>query len=448
MTSHKCNASLMLFLLLWAMVAPAFAGGPLITGSAKYGTEGKALTWDISQGPIQYRVDGGPLSQTSSGTIVIDNAAGLTRVQNLFLPWQSVSTTAISYHNAGSILPVPPDFTDGDVSNLSEFNAVTGSCNKAIQSPIMFDADGTIFAALGVDPAVIGFAGPCAISTQGRILSAQSMLNGKMQDGLNNGSANYEITADEFDATMIHEFGHFSGLDHSQINLDCLTNLISSNGQSTCSTSELQGLPTMFPVLLSSEQKTLAADDIAWISYLYPNNSFVSSYGVIKGTVYFSDGVSPVQGVNVIARNVGNSNILAYSAVSGLYFTDNIGQPYTGDNTGGSTIGSHKFAHVGYFEIPVPPGTYTVEAESIFNQFGGGSSVGPLSLPITMPGAFLISQPLNVSTGGTTQYNITLQNTPPSFDTFEGRMRTPRYQLELRFFVRRRSTMNIDEVVS
>ena len=38
------------------------------------------------------------------------------------------------------------------------------------------------------------------------------------------------------------------------------------------------------------------------------------------------------------------------------------------------------------YEIAVPPGTYTVEVESVFGAFVAGSGVGPLDPPITIPG--------------------------------------------------------------
>src|SRR5579872_1612677 len=174
MKFRKLNATLLLVLMVWIAIQPAFAGGFLVNGSAKLGAEGKPILWDLSSGPIQYRLDGGPLSINPSGTVVIDQATGAARVQSLFQTWQNVPTTAISFQNAGAILPVPPDFTDGDVSTLKEYNAVSGSCGKAVQSPVMFDADGSIFAALGADPSVIGFAGPCAIGANGHILSAQA----------------------------------------------------------------------------------------------------------------------------------------------------------------------------------------------------------------------------------------------------------------------------------
>jgi hypothetical protein len=40
---------------------------------------------------------------------------------------------------------------------------------------------------------------------------------------------------------------------------------------------------------------------------------------------------------------------------------------------------------IGYYQIALPPGTYTVEVETVFNGFTGGSSVGPLDPPVPLP---------------------------------------------------------------
>jgi hypothetical protein len=161
----------------------------------------------------------------------------------------------------------------------------------------------------------------------------------------------------------------------------------------------------MFPIALCQARKdeglpVLAPDDISWISSLYPNTATVDNYGTITGTVYFGDGVTPVQGVNVIARLIDDpstsqdeSRQMAVSSVSGYLFTGNPGQsvtanlaPFSEKNTNGSPRGSRNSALIGYYQISVPPGTYTVEVESIDTEFLGGSSVGPLNPPIVMPG--------------------------------------------------------------
>ena len=124
---------------------------------------------------------------------------------------------------------------------------------------------------------------------------------------------------------------------------------------------------------------------------------------------------------------------MAVSVVSGYRFTGNPGQSITGDNTGGSAHGSRDATLIGYYEIPVPPGTYTVEVESIDTSFQGGSGLGPLDSPIPQPGqheywhsdesAFddpTASDPVTVNAGQTVdQINIILNGTQPRFDEFE-----------------------------
>lgn len=429
------------FLCLILSVGYLEAGGPLIvTGSAAQ-NPGQAFVWDVSA-PIRYTVDGGPLSVTPSGQVVISNSDGITRVQGMFQNWQSVSTTAISYSYAGKI-SAPGLSSSGDVKSIQDFDAVMGTCKSGSQNPIIFDADGSLLRALGLDPLVIGFSGSCKLEPRaGHIVSAFVFLNGEFQDGINDpNNSNYELTADQFDEAITHEMGHFSGLGHSQINLDLLQSGFSGN----CPIDELAGLPLMFPVEFCQSRKSaglplLAPDDVAWISRLYPNASYAANYGTISGFVFFSDGITHVQGLNVIARRVDDpstpqneSQRIAFSVVSGFEFTGNPGQSITGDNTGGSSFGSRNPALIGYFEIPVTPGTYTLQTENMDASFTGGSSVGPLDLPAITYGAYeywhhnesafddaSARDPLVVQAGQKlSNINFILNGTSPRFDQFE-----------------------------
>jgi hypothetical protein len=413
----------------------AFAGEPLtITGPAAT-QPGQAFVWP-SGSTIHYTVDTGPLSTNPSGQVVINNAEGLARVQSLFQNWQSVPTTSITYTYAGPITGV----TGGDVKTLADFNTVKGTCTAGTQNPVIFDANGSIFSGLGLDPSVIGFASTCKLNAQtGQIAAAMVTLNGEFQDGVST-STNFEITAEQFDEAITHELGHFSGLGHSQINLA----LFQSGAVGNCDADDLAGLPLMFPVEFCQSRKSaslpiLAPDDMAWISKLYPAASYASSYGTISGFVFFSDGITAVQGVNVIARRVDDpstpedeSKRIAVSCVSGFEFTGNPGQSLTGDNTGGSQLGSRNPGSIGYYEIPVTPGTYTVEVEAIDSQFTGGSSVGPLDPPMQGVAAEFwhnyesgsddptIADPVTVAAGQKiSNLNVILNGTPPRFDPNE-----------------------------
>ena len=119
--------------------------------------------------------------------------------------------------------------------------------------------------------------------------------------------------------------------------------------------------------------------------------------------------------------------------MSGFEFTGNPGQSITGTNTGGSSLGSRDPALIGYYEIPVPPGTYTVQTENLDASFVGGSSVGPLDPPATTYGAYEYwhqfesafdnttqKDPLTVQAGQKlSNINFILNQTPPRFDQFE-----------------------------
>ncbi|MBI3483891.1 MAG: hypothetical protein HY012_01890 [Acidobacteria bacterium] len=406
-----------------AAPAPVFAGGPLYVGGPNFGAEGQILTWDVST-PIPYRIDGGPLSQSPNGTVIIANSTGIARVQGMFQNWENVPTANVRFANAGAIQNVPPGFTDGDVDTVAEFNAVAGDCDAGNQNPILFDANGALFSALIGDPSVIGLASVCKLdAATGRIVSAMAVLNGIFQDGVDVGN-NYELTTAEFDEAFTHEFGHFAGLDHSQINVS-----VFNGNPGACSADNLAGLPLMFPVLFCQARATaglpiLSPDDLAWISRLYPETSsgpgqtpFNSSYGTIRGTIYFSDGVSQAQGVNVIARRVSDGNALngdeskriAFSAVSGYRFTGRPGQSVT-TNSPPSNFGSRDPQLIGVYEIPVTPGTYTVQVESIHSGFAFGSSVGPVDPSST----------ITVAVGQTvSNIDIILNGTASRFDAFE-----------------------------
>ena len=432
----KRSVSLLMSFLLTA--APMFAGGPIAVSGPAATNPGQPLVWDTSSA-IRYTVDSGPLSVSPTGQTVISNAQGLARVQSLFQNWQSVPTAAISFSYAGPIGSV----AGGHVATLQDFNTVLGGCNSGAESPVIFDANGSLISALGLDPLVIGVTSGCKADLQaGHILSSLIVMNGEFQDGVaNRATNNFELTSDQFDEAITHEMGHFSGLGHSQINLD----LFQAANAGNCNADEFAGLPLMFPVEFCQSRKSaglpiLAPDDKAWISKLYPNSTYAANYGTISGFIFFSDGITQVQGVNVIARAVDDPNTpqdeskrLAYSVVSGYLFTGNPGQSITGTNTNGSAFGSRNPALIGYYEIPVPPGTYTVQTESINSQFAGGSSVGPLSPPAQSPGAdeywhqyesafddVTQNDIITVQAGQTIgNISIILNGTPPRFDQFE-----------------------------
>jgi hypothetical protein len=380
----------------------AEAGGPLIVLD-----DGEPAAWSTAT-EIQYRTDNGPLSDS------VDEPAARSRVIAQFNVWENIDTASIAFDRAGFIEAAGGDFTGGDVDTIDEYNAVSGSCNAQDQNPIIYDDDGTIFEELGLEDDVIGFAGPCAFNPgTGQILSGKAVMNGLFQDGE---PGVPDLSAALFDATLLHEFGHFSGLSHSQVNKECV--------DSICSSDDTLGVPTMFAFAVTDEMESLSIDDIGWISRLYPSATFATSHGTISGTVYFSDGESHAQLVNVVARQVATpggedeSRTMAASGVSGYRFRFFNGNPITEPEAGGG--GSQNPAHIGFYEISVPAGSYTIEVESVIAEFVDAGVGGPIR--IAMPGtAPPPIGPIVVTAGGESAGNdFVLNGTPPRFDQFEG----------------------------
>lgn len=414
-----------MFAMIVACVA-AHAGGPVLVGGPSFGIDGQPFVWDNTR-PIQYRTDSGPLGS-------IDNATANTHLQQAFATWTQVPTAAISVQRAGAIEGV----TNGDVKTMADFNNVYGSCTAGTQTPIVYDSDGSLFSQLLGDSSIIGFTSMCKLSSDGHIQSAILVLTG--------GAG---LSVAEQDKVMIHEIGHVVGLDHSL------------PGTNPCGTSgdDISALPMMYYEI--SGQSKLTADDKAWISKLYPSSSYRSVYGTISGRILFSDGQNAVQDVLVSAHPAspnsmaGEDRKTAISSISGYRFTGNLGQPYTadylacnpaskcpqgyyGNNVDGDSFGSRQTALVGFYEVPVPAGSYAVEVSGL--DWGG--DIGPINPPLPIPGPgeywsadesatdadfshlnCIVQQKLDyvsVQAGGTTaNVDIIMNGTAPPLDIFE-----------------------------
>lgn len=359
-------------LSLLLRVPSVLAGGPILVDT---NDTGQAVLWQ--DGIVHYNLESG--SEATLGTL--SNAEAVALVKELFEDWQNVtlnevSTTSITFvegeplgsidtTNVNSHFTYCPPHKQCPLNQTTPFNR--GSAETG-ESPILFDADGSMTDMLegnGASQSILGFAGPRVIESVGGrlyITEGQAVLNGKFIDGIRN-SGNPETDINAYKGAIIHELGHFIGLDHTQVNLASVVKYLSDD------TSEKEGIPSMFPLYVDGqEQLSLHYDDKVAVSSLYPSAAFISSFCKLEGTVFRLDGTQELQGVNVVLQDISDPIVETTSAVSGALYA------------GSSNACDGNFGDYTLFGL-IPGHQYTLSIEAIRPSFRGGSSIEPCDPP-------------------------------------------------------------------
>jgi hypothetical protein len=300
-------------------VESGWAGNPLISPS------GAMIRW--SSQSVAYNLSPGGLGPYS-GEEIRSIAAGVARA------WNRVPHSNITLEE-GPFLEEPVT-TENVVHFIN--NSVKGV------NPVILDSDGAITEFLfgkGASESILGVASP-EYERNGNIRRSSVILNGRLFTG-SFGELN------ELWSTMLHEFGHFLGVGHSQLfpefafDNDPTTNL---------------HLPVMFPLAANEgiSTQTLSWDDEVTLAFMYPKPSFFEERGRIEGAVFRPWG-DPVQGANVTAIHVERPLKLSFSAVS-----------------------DRMIEFTGEFVFPgLPEGEYYLKIEPIHPSLYGDSGVGPFA---------------------------------------------------------------------
>ena len=354
---------LVVLVILTNYATPSCAGGPLLT----YGNC-SPVVFPQSAMPIPYLIDRGNLGSFS-------NSEAVAVVDDCFAVWQAVPTASVSFLNAGFL---PEDITQNNIEAY-----LTSIDGKGI-NPVIFDSDGGIIDAIygrGASDNIIGFSGSSTDTTGTYYTDGLSLLNGRFtQDPYNWGP-------ELFKATFVHEFGHFIGLDHTQINRQYVHDDNTTNDVY---------IPTMFPTATDNDSSLgrLNPDDEAAVTMLYPAEVQVVNavYVRISGALHWRSGL-PARGANVVAVKLGDEKMSRFSSVSDYCMQ--------GD---------------GAFEMLVTPGTYNFIVEPINPFFTGGSSVGPyagtaLSLSFIFPAVTTeYEENLTIAAGETQEVQLVVRH--------------------------------------
>jgi hypothetical protein len=305
-------------------------------------------TYKINNGTatVKYRVDRGVLGDLDSATLQ-------SSVNQVLSTWENVSSLDFSLDGDG-LIP-----SDVDETN---YNSILFSDGPLGYSPIIFDDSGEILIDVlgaGSENDILGFASARFFSVQNNqitgIVESQSLINGYLYKLANRPDvANVGELLSEFKSTILHEFAHMVGLDHSQGGqIDEYEKF--ANGESSPDL-DLNTFPIMFPIS-ANPTLNLQKDDVSSINIAYPKNQIVNNSGTITGRLI--NGTQAVLGANVIAYNINNPLQQMVTSASDV---DGLGQ--------------------GNFVLPyLNPGSYVIKVEPIASGFTSGSSVGLHSPP-------------------------------------------------------------------
>ncbi|MEY3370301.1 MAG: hypothetical protein RLZZ361_971 [Cyanobacteriota bacterium] len=297
-------------------------------------------TYSTNNNVMKYKVDRGGIGE-------INELDAKNFADNILGIWEAESGIDFQSEDDG--------FIEEDVDD-SNYDFYLNNTEPLGYSPVIWDQTGSLINDLygkGSKDHILGFAGATFYKIQNNlaegIIESQSVFNGFLFDGKNTGEDRDTIVS-TFQSTILHEFGHMFGLDHTQSgNNDDYIKFLSGE----INLNELNDSPVMFPV--STKPNTqLKQDDISAVRLGYPKGDEDLLFGTIKGNLkQFGSGV---QGANVVAYLIDDDNPRARAVAC----------PSDVDG-----------ARNGNFTLPhLIPGNYIIKAEPININFIGGSSIG------------------------------------------------------------------------
>ena len=213
----------------------------------------------------------------------------------------------------------------------------------------------------------------------------------------------YASSPDDLLLTIVHEFGHALGLQHTLTSSVMATEVTRS----------------------TTKAEPLAADDVAGISLLYPNTNFAAQFGSVSGRVAM--GASGVSLASVVALDPSGGAISALTNPDGTYRIDGLlpGQYFVYTNPLPPSVQSD----LGPTEIVLPldsnGASIPAGAPFLFQFYPGTQDPTKAQSVVVQPGAVASGIDFSVVGSGTPQlYGVTTYAFPsslavhPAFENF------------------------------
>jgi hypothetical protein len=290
--------------------------------------------WKSSNMPIKFTIDKKDPKLTDFDPNTVINFA--------INQWQNTGVSFVSYKIDG--------FTSIDVtldaitsSNSLFYDSIYTALSNDFHSTgdnsheVIFDNDGSIIEGLfSVDSSsVLGVGIPFTNESTGEIVDSVLFINTSVDL-----DKDETTKKDIIISAIVHELGHVSGLAHTNITYNVLSD---------------KKLPTMYWSSFPNDDTqgiTLELDDIAAISTLYPANNIENKYGAVEGQITKANG-DGVFGISIVLINTETAE-----ALGGI----------SGYKTGKTGTGE-------FYITGIPPGEYFIFAQAI----DGSSEIGNLT---------------------------------------------------------------------
>ncbi|HEX4499185.1 MAG TPA: hypothetical protein VIE43_26145 [Thermoanaerobaculia bacterium] len=393
MREKLARISLAALLAAAIVSAPARAGGSLetydITGHVPSPVPGQInarvvrIFHDPRCIPVSFKINStqDPIPNPLGSGPVVKVAQARTALQKAFDTWNGIPTSYIEEKIVGTV--ANPGFVGWDMINEVSFRpqpAMLGSLIGLTTSVTLMqdttlrdgddiNGDGIPDVSSHISNCIVGSDGrtkfPAGFYKAGTILDVDVQFNtAQNRFTVNDSDVDTNMLSVDLQADATHEFGHTIGLSHVLNNQNSPTD---GTGATMFPRIDLNDPPSEFA------WRTLAGDDIAWASYLYPEGTAASGpaaiqpgdipfnfvYGLIKGTVTHGALNEPLAGASVSATNL-LTNEMVSSAFSGTtQLTFDLA-------TGGLGLISPTYDILnGDYTMPVPLGLYKLGIEAL-----------------------------------------------------------------------------------